>query len=45
VCGRLNRIPGAQGRPHATIPGASHFVFEDQSDAVTDAVLSALATP
>lgn len=41
----LNRVPGTQGRPHATITGASHFLFEDKPDQVTNAILTALATP
>lgn len=34
------RVPGAQGRDHVTIPGAGHFLQEQQPDLLVNAILS-----
>jgi pimeloyl-ACP methyl ester carboxylesterase len=41
----LRRIPSAEGRPHAQITEASHFLFEDQPEAVANAILTAGGAP
>jgi haloalkane dehalogenase len=33
------RVPGARGQPHATIPGAGHFVQEDAGEALAGVVV------
>ncbi len=37
------RIPGAAGRPHTTIPGAGHFVQEEQGAALAQVLIAFLA--
>jgi haloalkane dehalogenase len=37
------RIPGAKGQPHVTIPGAGHFVQEDQPGPLTQAIADFIA--
>jgi haloalkane dehalogenase len=35
----IERVPGAQGRPHTTIAGGGHFVQENRPDAVVKAIV------
>lgn len=36
----VERIPGAQGQPHAILPGGGHFLQEDVPDAFTDVLVA-----
>lgn len=39
----INRVPGARGQPHRVLPGAGHFIQEEQGDAFNDAALAFLS--
>ena len=41
----VERIPGAQGQPHATFEPAGHFLQDDRGDDVAAAIIAWLASP
>ena len=41
----LEEIPGCQGQPHTTIEGASHFLQEDQGEALARVVADFVRSP